>query len=138
ILTLQLGALVHDAEMTPHGSGTTFLSPSGWRGNWFSTLTRRASRIAAIATFERTSILRGKTHDFTLGGRAASRRLSGRVNNGPVSVEDSQGRTVRTVTFGPAAEFAVRDAPISLLARDVWHVNDRMQLDVGGRLDHRG
>src|SRR5207253_5347070 len=34
--------------------------------------------------------------------------------------------------------FAVRDAPMSLLARDVWHVNDQMQLDLGGRLDHRG
>jgi hypothetical protein len=138
ILTLQVGALVHDAEMTPHGNGTTFLSPSGWRGNWFSTLTRQASRIAAIVTFERTSVLRGKTHDFTFGGRAASRRLSGRVTNGPVSVEDSQGRIVRTVTFGPATSFAVRDAPISVMVRDVWHVNDRVQLDMGARLDHRG
>src|SRR5262245_28003338 len=138
ILTLQFGAIVHDAEMTPHGSGTTVLSPSGWRGNWFSALTRQASRIAAIVTFERTAILRGKTHDFTFGGKAATRHLSGRVSNGPIAVEDLQGRTVRTVTFGPATNFAVRDAPISLLARDVWHVSSRMQLDMGARLDHRG
>src|SRR5262249_2336902 len=43
ILTLQFGAIVHNADMMPHGGGTTFLSPSGWRGNWFSTLTRQAS-----------------------------------------------------------------------------------------------
>jgi outer membrane receptor protein involved in Fe transport len=138
IMTVQLGALVHDAEMTPHGSGTTLLSPSGWRGNWFSMLTRKATRIAAIVTFERTALLGGKTHDFTLGAKAASRRLSGRMTDGPVSVEDGQGRTVRTVTFGPASSFAVRDWPIALLARDVWHVNDRVQLDLGARLDHRG
>jgi hypothetical protein len=138
ILTLQFGALVHDAEMTPHGGGTTLLSPTGWRGNWFSTLTRRASRIAAIVTWERTAVIASKTHDFTIGGRAASRRLSGQLINGPVSVEDTQGRTVRTVTFGPASSFAVRDAPMSLFARDVWHASDRLQLELGARLDHRG
>jgi len=138
ILTVQLGALVHDAEMTPHGSGTTYLSPSGWRGNWFSTLTRQASRIAAIVTFERTAIIGSKTHDFTVGAKAASRRLSGRMTNTPVSVEDGQGRTVRTMMFGPVASFIVRDWPMALLARDVWHVTDRVQLELGGRLDHRG
>jgi len=137
ILTVQFGALMHDADMTPHGSGTTILSPAGWRGNWFSTLTRQASRVAAIVTFERTSVVRGKTHDFTFGGRIASRRVSGRVTNTPVTVEDVDGRTVRTVTFGPAASYDVRDHPTALLARDVWHVTDRMQVDIGGRLDHR-
>jgi len=137
ILTVQFGALMHDADMTPHGSGTTILSPAGWRGNWFSTLTRQASRVAAIVTFERTSVVRGKTHDFTFGGRIASRRVSGRVTNTPVTVEDLDGRTVRTVTFGPTASYDVRDHPTALLARDVWHVTDRMQVDIGGRLDHR-
>jgi len=137
ILTVQFGALVHDADMTPHGSGTTLLSPAGWRGNWFSTLTRQATRLAAIATWERSAVVKGKTHDLTLGGRIASRHLSGNVSDTPVTVEDSLGRTVRTVTFGPATSFDVRDHPTSLLARDVWHVSDRMQVDMGGRLDHR-
>lgn len=137
ILTVQFGALLHDADMTPHGSGTTFLSPTGWRGNWFSTLSRQASRVAAIVTWERSALLKGKAHDFTLSGRIASRRLQGRVSDTPVTVEDGDGRTVRTVTFGPATAFDVRDHPTALIARDVWHVTDRLQVDVGGRLDHR-
>ena len=137
ILTVQVGALLHDADMTPHGSGTTFLSPTGWRGNWFSTLSRQASRVAGIVTWERSAFFKGKAHDLTLGGRIASRRLQGRVNDTPVVVEDGNGRTVRTVTFGPATTFDVRDHPTALLARDVWHINDRLQIDVGGRLDHR-
>jgi hypothetical protein len=137
ILTVQLGALLHDAEMTPHGSGTTLLSPAGWRGNWFSSLTRSASRVAAIVTLERSAILRGRTHDVTLGGRLASRRLNGRVVDSPIAVEDDEGRTVRTVSFGPGTTFDVRDHPASLLVRDVWHASDRLQVDIGGRLDHR-
>ena len=138
ILTLQLGAIVHDAEMAPRGSGTSLLSPSGWRGNWFSALTRSASRVAAIVTWERTALVGSKTHDITIGGRAASRHLSGRVSDTPVAVEDGLGRAVRTVTFGSATDFTVRDYPMALLARDVWHVSDRVQLDAGVRLDHRG
>jgi len=138
ILTLQLGAIVHDAEMTPRGSGTSLLSPSGWRGNWFSALTRSASRVAAIVTWERTALVGSKTHDITIAGRAASRHLSGRVSDAPIAVEDGLGRAVRTVTFGSATDFAVRDYPMALLARDVWHVSDRIQLDAGVRLDHRG
>jgi carboxypeptidase family protein len=138
ILTVQFGALLHDAEMAPRGSGVSRLSPAGWRGNWFSALTRQASRIAAIVTWERTAVFGSKTHDVTLGGRAASRRLSGRVSNLPVAVEDTHGRLVRSVTFGSGSEFLVRDHPMALFARDVMHLTDRLQLDMGVRLDHRG
>jgi carboxypeptidase family protein len=138
ILTVQFGALVHDAEMRPRGSGTSYLSPAGWRGNWFSTLTRRASRVAALVTWERTALLGSRTHDFTIGGRVAARRLSASVADTPIVIEDELGRTVRTVTFGPATDFAVRDYPMALVGRDVWHVSDRVQVDAGVRLDHRG
>jgi len=138
IFTVQVGALVHDAEMSRHGSGISRLSPAGWRGNWFSALTRQASRIAAIVTWERATTIGTKAHDITLGGRLSSRRMSGSVADIPVSVEDTRGRLVRSVTFGPASQFAVRDFPMALLARDVMHLSDRVQLDVGARLDHRG
>ena len=138
ILTVQVGALLHDAEMAPHGSGVSRLSPAGWRGNWFSALTRQASRIAAIVTWERAATLGSKAHDFTLGGRFASRRLGGNVVNTPITVEDTRGRLVRSVTFGPATAFEVRDYPMALLARDVVHISDRLQFDIGVRLDHRG
>jgi hypothetical protein len=138
IFTVQVGALVHDADTTPRGSGTARLSPSGWRGNWFSALTRQASRVAAIVTWERAAMFGSKAHDITIGGRAASRRLSGSVSNTPVAVDDTDGRLVRTVTFGPASQFVVRDYPMAVLARDVVHLNDRLQFDLGARLDHRG
>jgi len=48
ILTLQVGGLVHDADMTPHGNGTTYLSPSGWRGNRFSTSSATSNRVDAL------------------------------------------------------------------------------------------
>jgi hypothetical protein len=138
IFTVQVGALAHNADMMPQGRGTTFLSPSGWRGNWFSTIRRQASRVSAIATWERTTVIGSKTHDVTIAGSAAARHLHETIGNSAVAVEDGEGRPVRTVTFGAASALGVRDYPMGLLARDVWHVTDRVQLEIGARLDHRG
>jgi hypothetical protein len=55
-----------------------------------------------------------------------------------VSIADGAGRTVRTVEFGPSSNIAAHDWPVALLARDVWHTSDRVQLDLGTRLDHSG
>src|SRR5262249_13369493 len=125
-------------DMTPRGNGVSRLSPGGWRGNWFSALTRQASRLAALVTWERATTVAGEGHDITFGGRLAMRRLSGSRADTPVAVADTRGGLVRSVTFGPASSFAVRDYPTSLLARDVMHLTDRLQLDMGARLDHRG
>src|SRR5581483_8870600 len=114
------------------------LSPAGWRNNWFSTLTRKASRIAAIVTWDRVMTIGSKTHEVTFGGRAASRSVSGTVSDTPIIVEDTLGRTVRSVTFGSPTDFEVRDYPMALLARDVWQASERIQIDMGVRLDHRG
>src|SRR5262249_32951519 len=111
ILTMQVGALVHDADMTPRGNGVSRLSPGRWRGNGFSALTRQASRLAALVRWERATTIAGKGHDITFGGRLAMRRLSGSVSDTPIAVEDTRGRLVRSVTFGPASSFAVRDYP---------------------------
>jgi len=138
IFTVQVGALLHDADMTPRGSGMSHLSPAGWRGNWFSALTRQASRVAAIVTWERATSIASKAHEITIGGRLARRRMSGRVMNTPVVVEDTLGRAVRSVTFGPASAFEVRDYPMAVLGRDVIHLSDSLQIDLGARLDHRG
>ena len=77
ILTVQFGALLHDADMTPHGSGTTFLSPTGWRGNWFSTLyaagvARRRHRRHGSAA--RSSRARRTTSRWAAGLRRAGCR----------------------------------------------------------------
>jgi hypothetical protein len=138
ILTVQVGALLHDADMTPRGSGVSRLSPAGWRGNWFSALTRQASRVAAIVTWERAARLASKAHEITIGGRLARRGLRGNVMNTPIVVEDTLGREVRSVSFGPSSSFEVRDYPMALLGRDVVHLSDSLQVDLGARLDHRG
>ena len=78
----------------------------------------------------------GRAHDFTLSGEVAMRRLRGTVTEGPIVVSNAVGQTVRTVEFGPSSRIGAADRPLGLALRDVWHVNERTDVDAGVRLDH--
>jgi hypothetical protein len=136
VFTIQLGVLSDVANLTPNGSGSSRLSPAGWQGNGFSTVSRRAVRYITMATWERVTMVAGHRHDFTFGGEVAARRLRGHVAEGPVVVSDADGRTVRTIEFGPPSAISAQDRPVGLALRDVWQVSDRTQVDAGVRVDH--
>ena len=136
VFTIQIGVLAHDATLAPRGSGPSFLAPTGWAGNWFSAVTRTATRYSAAATWERIAIIHGSSHDFSLSWEVAARRLSGRIAESPVVVTDVLGRALRSVDFGEPASFGANDRPVGLAMRDVWQVSDRIQIDAGARVDH--
>lgn len=136
VFTIQIGVLTRDVSLTPNGVGPSYLSPSGWRGNWFAAVNRTAARYSAVATWERIATLRQRRHDFTVSGEVASRRLRGSVEENAIIVEDGNGRPVRTVEFEPSSTFSAHDRPIGLALRDVWQASNRTQVDGGVRLDH--
>jgi hypothetical protein len=136
VFTIQIGVLSDVANLTPNGSGPSRLSPAGWQGNGFASISRRAVRYSTVATWERITIVAGKRHDFTFGGEVAARRMRGNVAEGPIVVTDAEGRTVRTVEFGSPSTISAHDRPVGLLLRDVWQASDRTQVDGGVRLDH--
>ena len=136
VFTIQVGVLTHQADLTPHGSGVSVLSPEGWSGNWFTRVHRKAVRYSASATWERVFQIGGRAHDLTLAGEVAGRRLDGHVRENTVEVLDAAGRQVRTVEYGGPASFGARDRPVSTALRDVWQASGRVQLEMGVRLDH--
>ena len=135
VLTVQAGVLSHDTTARPNGSGTSYLTPSGWRGNWFANVDRTASRYSAKAVWEHLSTLRGRSHDVSLAGEIAARRLSGSVEEGPIVVLDVDGRVTRRVEFGPASAVHARDVPFGAAVRDVWQASSRATIDMGVRYD---
>jgi carboxypeptidase family protein len=136
VFTIQIGVLAHSATLTPAGSGPSYLSPDGWSGNWFASMNRTATRFSAMATWERIATIGRRSHDFSLSGEVAARRLSGRIAESPVIVNDAFGHVVRSVDFGEPASFGAADRPVGLAVRDVWQVSERIQIDAGARVDH--
>ena len=50
-------------------------------------------------------------------------------------MENERGDLVRSVHFGRSSTLAAQDWPYELALRDVWRVNERLQLDGGTRID---
>jgi hypothetical protein len=137
VLTVQVGTFTRETTLSPNGGGPSFVSPLGWRGNWFSHVDRTAVRHMLNATYDRTiPTARGGEHSITLSGTMSRRRLRGTVEETPVVMEDTLGRTVRRIDFGPAATVGSRAVLVGVAARDVWKATDRVQLDGGLRIDY--
>jgi hypothetical protein len=136
LVTVRFGALEHDATLTPVGSGPSYLDPSAWSGNWFSTINRTGRQYSGSVTWDRSVRLRGRTHDLSVTGDLVYRRLNGRVAETPVIVTDGLGRVMRSVEFGAPAAFGASDRPFGLAVRDVWQATARLQVDGGARVDH--
>ena len=135
VFTAQVGVLGHESSLTTRGQGLSFLSPDGWRGNWFAASRRTAVRYSASATLERLATVAGRNHHVTIRGEIALRRLNGTVAESAIAVADMNGATVRTIDFGSPAPVAATDRPLSLALRDVLQVSDRLQFDAGARVD---
>jgi hypothetical protein len=135
VFTARLSAFAHDATVVPNGNGPSYLSPKGWRGNWFSTIDRSATRYGAAVAWEQIVHPRGGSHDVTIGGEVTPRALTGRVSEGSVVVTNAAGRKVRSIDSGATATLRATDRPIGLSLRDIWHVHEQLQIDAGTRLD---
>ena len=135
VFTVQLSALTHETSSIPNGLGVSQLTPSGWHGNWFATVKRESSRYSVKASWERTTGLGRRTHDVTLAGEIAARRLMGTVDETTILVSNADGQAVRRVEFEPHVAVGSRDLPAGAAVRDVWQASTRLTLDVGARID---
>jgi hypothetical protein len=135
LLTIRAGVSTHVTNVRSNGSGLARVSPSGWRNNWFSNLARHAIRYSFAAGLERSIRTRGGSHDLGLHGSIHARRLRGSVIESAVQVEDDRGTVVRALDFDRPSTVGAHDWPYGLALRDVWKPNDRIQVDLGARID---
>ena len=135
-VTVRLGMLTHETTFSPNGGrAAAGYSWAGWQDNWFSSAHRRSTRYNVSATWERSTFTTRGSHDTTLVGDVATQQLRGTVSEQTLFVRDTEGRLVRSVEFGPAAAISAKDWPVALALRDVWSISDRVQLDMGVRMD---
>ena len=72
---------------------------------------------------------------MTASAEGASLKLSGRVDEQPIIVTNSEAAVVRSVMFGAASTFGSRDVQAGVALRDVWHVSEQIQIEGGARID---
>jgi hypothetical protein len=136
LLTLRVGLTNHVTRISPAGSGDAVLRPDGWQQNWFSGVDTSGRRSSSSITWDRSGIVARGTHNLSLSGDIQFRSMSSDMIHHSVRIEDDLGRLTRSIEFAPLARaIETDDARGGGGFRDLWDVNQRLQLDLDLRLD---
>jgi hypothetical protein len=135
LITIRVGATRHSTRLAAQGAGDALLTPAGWLQNWFSKVDVSGTRQNVSVTWERAGIVAKGAHTVSVNGGVRRRSMDGTVTDENIRVLDSDGNTVRYIQFGPSGELATTEYYGGGGVRDLWDITERLQLDMGVRVD---
>jgi TonB dependent receptor len=138
LLTIRFGVAAHHTSVAATGDGPALLTPEGWRENWFSVVDVRGVRESLSATWERDGLKGAGTHSISINAGMRHRSMSGSLTDRPIRVTDADGNIVRSVDFTAAGPLEPSDTTAGGGVRDLWDVTERLQIDLGLRVDGGG
>jgi hypothetical protein len=125
----------YDATVGAQGSAEMILTPTGNRGNYFSTQRREAGRTQWLETWSpRTVEARGR-HDLMFGTAVTFLNNAGQTWDRPVNMLDITGLLLRRIEFTGGRAYRVSDFEAATFAQDHWSIAPRLALDAGGRIE---
>jgi hypothetical protein len=136
LLTFRIGVLNHQTEIGAAGVGDSILRPDGWHQNWFSAVDTSGTRPSASVTWDKAGISARGVHTFSLSGDVQSRTMSSAISHQSIEIRDDLDRLMRQIDFAPlSARVATDDVGVGAGFRDLWDLNQHLQLDLDFRLD---
>ena len=135
LLTIRVGVEAHKTSLVASGSGDAILSPGGWSQNWFSKVNVDGARQSLSVTWDRAGLSGAAKHTWSAIAALYHRSMEGTLTDQSIRVIDTQGALVRSIEFGPTGPLSQSDLYGGGGVRDLWNVSQRLQLDLGLRID---
>src|SRR5476649_1132145 len=136
LLTLRIGVMNHESNISAAGAGAAVLRPDGWQQNWFSAVDTSGTRRSASLTWDRAGMMAAGTHTLSVTGDVQLRTMSSTMQHQTIQIEDDAGRLTRSIGFvGMSRPLEARDTRGGVGLRDLWDVTPRLQIDLDVRLD---
>jgi len=135
LLTIRVGVIAHKTSLVAHGSGDAILSPDGWSQNWFSRVNVNGARQSMSATWDRAGLTAFGKHTVSAIAGFHHRSMEGMLTDQPIRIINTAGLLVRSIEFGPTGSLSQTDLYGGMGIRDLWDMTDRLQVDIGLRLD---
>ena len=135
LLTIRVGVGSHRTRLVASGSGDAILTPDGWRQNWFSKVDVRGARSSVVAVWDRAGLSAMGKHTVSAAVGVHHRWMEGTLTDQPIQILNADGLRVRSIQFEPAGTLVQGDTYGGIGVRDLWDVSDRLQVDLGVRLD---
>ena len=137
LLDSTLGFQGFDALVGSQGTAGMTLTPTGNRGNYFSTQERDSARTEWIETLSRPIRAGGTTHNLKVGSTLARTSNLGQIFERSIDFLGANGQRLRRIDFIGGSAYNKSDIETGLFTQDHWLVRSNLAVDVGTRLEHQ-
>jgi hypothetical protein len=123
-----------DSDAYGQGPEDMLITPEGWGGNFFDTWTRASSQFELRPLYQSPSKEWWGRHQIKVGLDFSHRSFDGTDHSHPIDLLQQDGILAEQIDFEGDGRLRARDTAVAEFVQDHWMINDRLALDLGGRL----
>jgi hypothetical protein len=123
-------------DSNTHGQGPEdmLITPEGWGGNFFNAWTRTSNQFELLPIYKFPLKEWWGRHELKFGADLSHRSYRGSSDSHPIQFLRQDGSLDERIDFQGAGPLKAQDTEVAEFIQDHWMVNDRLALDLGGRL----
>jgi hypothetical protein len=123
-------------DSNSHGQGPEdmLITPEGWGGNFFDTWTRNSNQLQFGPVYQLPVKAWLGRHQVKAGVAYSRRSYEGTDHSHPIELLGQDGSLIERIAFQGNGALRSRDTEVAEFVQDHWTLNDRLALDLGGRL----
>ncbi len=123
-------------DSNAHGQGPEdmLITPEGWSGNFFNTWTRTSNQVELLPVYKFPMKEWWGRHELRAGADLSHRSYRGTSFSHPIQLFRQDGSPAERIDFQGEGRLQAQDTEVAEFIQDHWMLNDRLALDLGGRL----
>ena len=123
-------------DSNAHGQGPEdmLITPEGWGGNFFNTWRRASNQFEFLPVYKFPQKEWWGRHELKAGADLTHRSYLGTSYSHPIQLLRQDGSLDEQIDFQGGGRLQAQDTEVAEFVQDHWMLNDRLALDLGGRL----
>ena len=123
-------------DSNAHGQGPEdmLITPEGWGGNFFDSWKRFSNQFQLLPLYQSPLKEWWGHHQFRAGLDLSYRSFDGADRSHPIKLLRQDGSLAEQIVFQGDGLLRAHDTEFAGFVQDHWLLNDRLALDIGGRL----
>ena len=123
-----------DSDAHGQGPQDMLITPEGWGGNFFDTWTRASNQYQLRPVYQSPLKEWWGRHQVKVGVDFSHRSFDGTDHSHPIELLRQDGSLAEQIDFQGNGGLRARDTEVAEFVQDHWTLNDRLAIDLGGRL----